>query len=420
MKKTYVVEGNQKLEGSIPIQGSKNAALAIIVASILCKEKVILKNVPRIKDIQQLLKILRYLHCEIHSNQKELIIDSTNIQYENLQIDEIKSYRASYYFIGAFLSLFGRVEIYQPGGCKIGKRPIDQHIKGLTSLNVNVCLNHDQLMANSSSIEGGEINLDIASVGATINLILASIFAKNKVIINNAAKEPEVVDFVCFLKKMGAKIVGEGSDTIVIMPCEHLHGVKYEIMPDRIVTGTYMIYGVALAKKIKLTNIRSKDNYALINTLINMGVQMDIREDSITIYESNSLIKSHIITGPYPAFPSDLQQVISVLFLQLEGVSIIEETLFENRFTHLQELKKMNAKFFLFIDKALLLKSNFVPATVSAHDLRGGAALLLAALIANGTSIIQNVEYIERGYEDIVRDLNRVGARIHIDEYEEA
>lgn len=420
MKRTYVVEGNQKLEGTIPIQGSKNAALAIIVAAILCKDQVVLENIPHIKDIQQLLKILRYLHCDIRTHHNQLIIDSKNIRYESLLIDEIKEYRASYYFIGAFLSLFGKVEIYQPGGCKIGKRPIDQHIKGLTLLNVNVCLNNDRLLANASLIEGGEINLDIASVGATINLILASLFANNKVVINHAAKEPEVVDFVCFLKKMGARILGEGTDTIVIMPCEKLQGITYTIMPDRIVSGTYMIYGVALAKRLKLTHMRTKDNYALINTLINMGVQMDVRESSITIYESKNLVKSHIITGPYPEFPSDLQQVISVLFLQLDGVSIIEETLFENRFTHLQELKKMNAKFFLFIDKALLLKSDFVPSTMNAHDLRGGAALLLGALIAPGTSVIRQIEFIERGYEDIVRDLNRVGAHIRVEEYEEA
>ncbi len=411
MSKVYEINGRPKMEGTIKVQGSKNSALAIITASLLANDVVTLENVPNIKDIQELLQIIKKLNGKISFIENNLIIDSSELVYDSLLFKEIKKFRASYYFIGVFLSLFGKVEIYLPGGCKIGKRPIDQHIKGLNALNVNLCITSDVLKANALMIQGNEITLDIASVGATINLLLASLYASGKTIIKNAAKEPEIVDLIHFLNSMGADICGEGSSVLVVNPTKKLHKTSYKIMPDRIVTGTYLLYGTLLAKKLTLTNIYTQDNYALINLLVSLGAEMDIRKDKITIYGLRRFEKANIKTDVYPEFPSDLQQIMTTFLFKGNGVSLVEETLFENRFSFLNEIQKMGGRFFVFDNKALIIPSKLTSNVVSCQDLRGGAALLLACLLAEGTSILKNVEYIERGYENIVEVLKSV----HID-----
>lgn len=412
MSKIYEIVGKPKIEGTINMQGSKNSALAIIVASLLAKDVVSLENVPDIKDILELLKIIKKLNGKVSFIDNNLIIDSSELKYEPLLFEEIQNFRASYYFIGVFLSLFGKVEIFLPGGCKIGKRPIDQHIKGLNALNVNLCISQDVLKANALSIQGNEINLDIASVGATINIILASLFAENKTIIKNAAKEPEISDLIFFLRSMGAKISGEGGSVLVIEPCERLHKTSYTIMPDRIVTGTYLLYGALFGKRLTINKINTKDNYALINLLTSLGVEMDIRKNKITIYGIDEFEKANVKTGVYPEFPSDLQQILTTFLFSGNGVSLVEETLFENRFEFLDEIAKMGGKFFVFENKAMIVPSALSSNIVCCKDLRGGAALLLACLMADGTSILKNVEYIERGYENIVQVLNSVNVQI--------
>ena len=412
MKKIYEIKGNNVMEGTIKVQGCKNSALAIIVASLLAKDVVVLNNVPNIKDVRELINILKKINVKTSFIDNTLIIDSSEITYNSLLIESVKKIRASYYFIGAFLSMFNKVEIYLPGGCDIGKRPIDQHIKGLNALSVDLCISKNILRASCSQIIGKEINLDIASVGATVNLILASLYANRPTIIKNAAKEPEIGDLIDFLNQMGANIVGKGSSVLVINPCEKLNKTTYTIMPDRIVAGTYLIYGALLAKKLTLTNIRCKDMYYVINTLVNLGVNMDIKDDSITIYKIDRFEKANIKTDVYPFFPSDLQQIMTVFLFFGNKVSLVEETLFENRFEFLKEIAKMNGKFFVFDNKAMIIPSILVGSNVICKDLRGAAALLLACIACNGNSVLENVSYIERGYENIVKDLQSVGVNI--------
>ena len=412
MKKVYEIKGNNQIEGTIKIQGCKNSALAIIAASLLAKDVVVLKNVPNIKDIQELISILKKINVKTSFIDNTLIVDSSDIKYNSLLIDSIKRFRASYYFIGVFLSMFNQVEIYLPGGCQIGKRPIDQHIKGLNALGVNLCISKNVLKASCLNIQGCEINLDIASVGATINLILASLYADKPTIIKNAAKEPEVCDLIDFLNQMGASIVGKGSSVIVINPVSELKPISYTVMPDRIVAGTYLIYGALLADKLTLTNLRSKDMYCVINTLINLGVNMDIKDDRITVYKVKSFDRLNLKTDVYPSFPSDLQQIMSVFLFYGNKVSLVEETLFENRFDFLNQIAKMNGKFFVFDNKAMIIPSILKGARIKCEDLRGAAALLLAAISCEDDSVLEDVYYIERGYENIVKDLTGVGVKI--------
>lgn len=412
MKKAYEITGNNVIEGTIKIQGCKNSALAIIVASLLAQDVVVLENIPNIKDIQELICVLKKINVKTSFIDNTLIVDSSEIVYSSLLYDEIKNFRASYYFIGVFLSMFKKVDIYLPGGCAIGKRPIDQHIKGLNALGINLCLKQDSLKASCDNVIGSEINLDIASVGATINLILASLKANKPTIIKNAAKEPEVCDLINFLNQMGANIIGGGSNVIVINPVSSLHKTTYQIMPDRIVAGTYLIYGALLANKLTLTNLKSKDMYCVINTLINLGANMDVKDDSITIYKIKSFDNINVKTDVYPFFPSDLQQILSVLMFYGKKVSIIEETLFENRFEYLNEIDKMNGKFFVFANKVMIIPSVLKGSIVKCKDLRGGAALLLAAISCKEDSILEDIHYIERGYENIVNDLLNVGVKI--------
>ena len=419
MIKAYEIIGKPTINGTIKVQGSKNASLAIIIASLLIKDKVIIKNVPDILDIKELLEILNIINVYTDYKDFTLTIDSSSLTYTPLLLPQIQKFRASYYFIGVFLSLFNQVEIYMPGGCNIGNRPIDQHIKGLNTLDVNIIIKDNILNANCETIKGNEINLDIPSVGATINLILASVFASKKTIIKNAAKEPEIIDLVNFLNFAGANISGEGSSVIIISPIEKLNSVTYSVTSDRIVAGTYLIYGALFAKKLTLTNIETKDNYSLINTLINLGCQMDIRKDQISIYKLDSFTYANIKTDVHPHFPTDLQQIITTFLFNGSNVSIVEETIFENRFSFLKEIEKMGGKYFIYDNKAIIIPSKLKGNIVNCCDLRGGAAILLACLMASGKSIIKNIEFIERGYENIVETLKSVNVdikEIQIDE----
>ncbi len=410
----YKIENVPKLEGKIAIGGSKNAALSIVVGAILCKDIVILKNIPDITDIHDLIEILNYIHCRVTYQNFTLTIDARQIEYKDLRIQQIKKLRASYYFMGAFLSLFEKVEIYKPGGCNFGKRPIDIHLNGFEKMGAIINeTENDVCMTCPNHLKSQQITLSFPSVGATINLILASILIKKTTVLRNVATEPEIVDFVQFLKAMGANIDGEGTKTIIIRKIKQLHGCSYTIMPDRIECGTYLIYGAALAKKLTLTNIISRQVRSLLSIFIEMGVDIDIKQDQITIYETKHLKPVKIVTGPFPSFPTDLQQIICPLLLKADGQSMIIDTIYSKRISHIEELKKLNANVKIVDNCMLISKSNDLKGNiVTCNDLRGGAGMLLACLMAKGKSYLMNTQWIERGYQNIIHNLKLLGASI--------
>ena len=413
----YRIEGNQKLEGKIFINGSKNAALAILVGAILSKNQVILHNTPNISDVRDLIEILKYIHCKVNYDGFTLMIDSSSIQYEDLRIDAIKKLRASYYFMGAFLSLFKKVQIYKPGGCNIGERPIDIHLNGFEKMNVQLLEKDKEVYLHTNHLNGNQIKLSFPSVGATINLVLAAIKAKGTTILRNVATEPEIIDFVQFLKSMGAKIDGEGTKTIIVHHTDELHGCTYTIMPDRIEAGTYLIYGAAIAKKLCICNIIPRQVRSLISIFVEMGIKMDIRENEITIYDSFLLRPVRVVTGPFPSFPTDLQQILCPLLLKAEGESYIIDTIYHKRSSHIEQLKKMNANVKVVDNCMFISKSDqLISSSVECNDLRGGAGMLLACLMTPGVSILNHTEFIERGYQNVIECLTQVGAKIEREE----
>ncbi|CCZ85904.1 uDP-N-acetylglucosamine 1-carboxyvinyltransferase [Firmicutes bacterium CAG:631] len=413
----YRIEGNQKLEGKIFINGSKNAALAILVGAILSKNQVILHNTPNISDVRDLIEILKYIHCKVNYDGFTLMIDSSSIQYEDLRIDAIKKLRASYYFMGAFLSLFKKVQIYKPGGCNIGERPIDIHLNGFEKMNVQLLEKDKEVYLHTNHLKGNQIKLSFPSVGATINLVLAAIKAKGTTILRNVATEPEIIDFVQFLKSMGAKIDGEGTKTIIVHHTDELHGCTYTIMPDRIEAGTYLIYGAAIAKKLCICNIIPRQVRSLISIFVEMGIKMDIRENEITIYDSFPLRPVRVVTGPFPSFPTDLQQILCPLLLKAEGESYIIDTIYHKRSSHIEQLKKMNANVKVVDNCMFISKSDqLISSSVECNDLRGGAGMLLACLMTPGVSILNHTEFIERGYQNVIECLTQVGAKIEREE----
>ena len=413
----YIINGNKKIMGTVNINGSKNSALAIIVASIIAKDVVILENIPKISDVYDLIEILEYLNCNVKYDGYTCIIDSTNIQYKNLKIPQIKKLRASYYFMGAFLALFNEIEIYKPGGCSFCNRPIDIHLNGFKKLNAEVIETEEFVKINAlEKLKANKIKLPFPSVGATINLILASTKIKGTTVLLNAAIEPEIIDLIEFLNSIGANIEMDKNKTIIIRGVEKYHKSKYKIIPDRIECGTYMIYGAALADKLTINNIITNQVRSLISIFVEMGVSMDIRKDSITIYKSENLRPVKILTGPYPAFPTDLQQIICSLLLKAKGESEIVDTIYLKRNTHIEELKKFNANVYIVNNSMFINHSDLLSGSVvESKDLRGGASLMLAAMMSHGTSIVNNSHFIERGYQDIVKTLVSLGADIRKD-----
>lgn len=413
MTKEYRITGGKSLKGRINVHGSKNAALPIIIASTLIRNKTTLHNIPNITDIQELLEILKKLNVSVKYKKNKLKIDSSKIKYAPLIMEEIEKFRASYYFIGAFLYLFNKVEIIKPGGCKIGARPIDQHISGLKQLGAKIEIIDNHINAEIKNINEGIITLSIPSVGATINIILASLNTKGKIVINNSAKEPEVVDFICFLNKVGFSINGAGTNQITILPKRTIKKVKYRIIPDRIVAGTFLLYGALLAKKLKINNFIISHNTSLISILKSVGVKIKERKKTLIVYKSKIDKSINVQTGVYPNFPTDLQQVLTAFLLYNQKKSKVTETIFEDRFSFLNEIKKSGGNFALDKDTVEIIPSKTISTTFSCQDLRGGAALLLVCLNSKGVSTLKDVQYIERGYENIVKKLKKIGAEIY-------
>lgn len=408
------IEGAKPLAGKVKIGGAKNSAVALIPAAILCSGITKIYNVPKISDIQVLKEILLLLNCKVEEKENYILIDSTELKNAPIPAELTNKLRASYYFMGALLARFKRVEISFPGGCKIGKRPIDIHLFGFRKLCANVDKNDDKYTITAEKLIGNKIYLDFASVGATINIILTSVLAKGNTIIENAAREPEIVNIASFLINMGAKIKGAGTSHIEIIGVKELKPSVIEVFPDRIEAATYIIIGILLGN-LEITGVIPEHLNSFLIKLREMKINYEIKGDSIIIKKHSKFKPAKIKTLVYPGFPTDIQQPFCTLLTQAEGTSVIKETIYENRYLQGRELNKMGAKTYirdnkLYIEGPTKLKG----AEVEATDLRCGAALVIAGLIAEGTTKITNIEHILRGYEDIINKLRNIGANIKI------
>ena len=412
-----IIEGNHVLEGTIEISGAKNSAVALVPASILSDGKVTIDNIPDISDIKALNDILQYLGANVKRKDSTITIDSSTINNKEIPEKISKKLRASYYFMSALLGKYKKVEMYFPGGCKIGTRPIDQTLKAFKLLGAKVVEKDNKYTITADELVGNTIYLDMPSVGATINTILASCKAKGITVIGNAAKEPEIVNVATFLNQMGAKIKGAGTSEITIEGVEKLGSCYTEVIPDRIETGTYIIAGALMGNNLRINNIIPDHVESLTSKLIEMGVPLIIKPSSIIVSRVNNLKPVNIKTLGYPGFPTDLQQPITALLTKCKGKSTLIETIYENRFQNVFYLNKMGANININNNTLEIIgPSKLVGADVTATDLRAGACLILAALSAKGVTTINEIEHVLRGYENIVDKLKGVGAKIKISE----
>jgi len=411
--KVLEIIGEQELTGSLRVSGAKNSAVALIPAALLADDDVTICNVPDITDIDSLTEILESLGAEVKRASESIIVDPKTLQNKEIPEELSKKLRASYYFMGALLGKYKKVTMYFPGGCSIGERPIDLHLKGFEALGAKVTSEKNKYTVEAEKLVGTNIYLDIASVGATINIMLAAVRAEGITQIDNAAKEPEIVNVATLLNNMGAKITGAGTSTIKITGVESLHGCFHEVIPDRIEAGTYLIIGALCGKNLKIDNIIPEHLDSLISKLQEIGAELDIGVDYIIINHQGSYKPTNIKTLVYPGFPTDLQQPFTVLLTQCTGKSKVTETIWENRFMHLPYLQAMGAEITLKGQSATILgPTELIGTRVKATDLRAGAAMVAAGLIASGKTTITNVEHILRGYEQIVEKLTSVGAKI--------
>lgn len=413
--KILEIHGGKKLSGTIRISGAKNASVALIPAAILADDEVTICNVPEITDTDALTEILEYLGADIKRASESILINPTTI--ENKEIPEKLStkLRASYYFMAALLGKYKQVEMYFPGGCSIGARPIDQTLKSFEALGATVEEKDNHYKIYAKELTGAHIYLDMPSVGATINAMLAAVKAKGETIIENAAKEPEVVNVAVFLNGMGAKITGAGTSEIKIKGVEKLKGCYTEVIPDRIEAGTYIIAGALVGENLKIDNIIPEHVEMLILKLKEMGVKMEVGPDFVTVSKTENLKPVKIKTQGYPGFATDLQQPITALLTQCEGTSTLEETIYENRFKNIAYLNDMGAN--IEINNRTIKvngKTDLTGKKVEATDLRAGACLVLAGLLAQGKTTITNIEHVLRGYENIVEKLTDIGAEIKL------
>lgn len=410
----FIIEGGNKLEGEVKIGGFKNAAVAILPACILASGEFKITNLPNIRDIRILCEILKELGAKVDFDGSTAIIDTTNIK-ECVATHEMASkLRASYYLIGAGLARFNYAKASYPGGCEIGRRPIDQHIKGFEALGAKFALDHGLIEVKSEQrLKGTEIYLDVVSVGATINIMMASVMAQGTTIIENAAKEPHVVDLANFLNAMGANIIGAGTDVIKIKGVQELHACEHMVIPDQIEAGTYMIMAAASKGDVLVKNVIPIHLEPVSAKLKEMGVEVHEYDDSIRVIGKDQLKPVNIKTLVYPGFPTDLQQPMTVLLTRCKGNSMVTETIFENRFGHVNQLNKMGADIRVENRTAVVSGVDKLSGTkLKASDLRAGASLMIAALIAGGKSEIDSIYHIERGYENILEKVKGLKGRI--------
>lgn len=410
------IRGGYKLSGEIEISGSKNSVVALIPAAILCDEKVEISNVPNISDVDSLEEILRYLNADIQKNKDSIIIDSSKIINKEIPEEMSEKLRASYYFMSSLLGKYKHVEMYFPGGCSIGERPIDQTLKAYRALGATVIEEGNRYTITAEELKGNKIYLDMPSVGATINAMLVATKAKGTTTIENAAKEPEIVNVATFLNNMGAKIRGAGTEVITIKGVEYLHKAFHEVIPDRIEAGTYVIIGALLGENLTIKKIIPTHIESLTSKLIEAGVDMEIKEDEITINAKEKYKAVNIKTQPYPGFPTDLQQPLIPFLTKCRGTSTVEETIYENRFQNIYDTNRMGANIIVKNNKIAKIKgvTPLYGKNVTATDLRGGASMLICGLIAEGTTTIDNIKYILRGYDNICEKLTKVGAKIEL------
>lgn len=411
------IEGNRLLTGTISVSGAKNSAVALVPASLLSDDIIKIDNIPNISDIEALNEILGYLGAKVSREGNLMTIDSSSIVNKEIPENISKKLRASYYFMSALLGKYKHVEMYFPGGCSIGARPIDQTLKGFEALGATVIEEGNKFIITAKELIGGHVYLDMPSVGATINTILVAVKAKGQTTIENAAKEPEIVNVATFLNNMGAKIRGAGTSKITITGVEKLGKCYTEVIPDRIEAGTYIIAGALAGNKLKINNIIPGHVEMLIMKLQEMGVNIEVGEDYAIVSKSDNLKPVKVKTLGYPGFATDLQQPVTALLTQCNGISTLEETIYENRFQNVPYLNEMGADITI-IDKKININgpTKLHGTTVKATDLRAGACLILAALAAEGETIVTDVEHVLRGYENIVNKLNNVGAKLQIEE----
>lgn len=416
--KKIIIEGGHTLSGTIEISGAKNSAVALVPAAILCDEEVTINNVPDISDIDALEDILKYLNADVRRDGKKVIINPKNIV--NVEIPEAISskLRASYYFMSSLLGKYKYVEMFFPGGCSIGARPIDQTLKAYRALGATVVEENNKFTISAEELVGANIDLDMPSVGATVNAMLVAAKAKGITTINNAAKEPEIVNVADFLNSMGASITGAGTSNIKIEGVPYFKSTTIDVIPDRIEAGTYVIAGALMGDKLCVNSVIPEHFSSLIDKLKEVGCDIIVESDKVIISKINDGKAIDVKTLGYPGFATDLQQPLSTLLTQLNGVSTLEETIYENRFQNVKYLVDMGADIKIEDRKIIVTgKSKLTGCEVSATDLRAGACLILAGLTATGTTTIDNVEHVLRGYENLIDKLRNCGAEIKLEEY---
>ena len=410
----YAIKGGNPLRGEVEIGGAKNAALAILAAAVMTDEPVIIENMPDVRDTNVLMQAMESIGVKIdHLDRHTIKIDSSNLSDCVIDDEYMKKIRASYYMIGALLGKCGRAEVPLPGGCNIGIRAIDQHLKGFRALGATVRIEHGSIIAEAENLHGNHIFMDKVSVGATINVMMAACMSSGKTIIENVAKEPHVVDLANFLNSMGANIKGAGTDVIRINGVSRLHGTEYTIIPDQIEAGTFMMAAAATRGDILVKNVIPKHLECITAKLVEIGCRVVEYDDAVRVSADGVLSTTQVKTLPYPGFPTDMQPQMTVVLGVANGTSIVTESIFDNRFKYVDELARMGASIKVEGGTAIITGvEKYSGATITAPDLRAGAALVIAGLVADGETVIDDIKYIERGYEDFEKKLQGLGAQM--------
>lgn len=410
----YIIKGGAPLVGEVEIGGAKNAALPILVAATMTDDTVLIENVPDVRDTNVMIQAMESIGVVVERVDRHTVkINAKNIRVQAVEDEYIKKIRASYYLIGALLGKYNEAEVALPGGCNIGSRPIDLHIKGFEALGVDVKIAHGNIVAKAEKLRGGNIYLDKVSVGATINVMMAAVLAEGKTVIENAAKEPHVVDVANFLNRMGANVKGAGTDVIRIKGVSKLHGTDYAIIPDQIEAGTFMFAAAITKGDVTVKNVIPKHLESISSKLLEIGCEIEESDEAVRVVASKRLKHTHVNTLPYPGFPTDMQPQITVALGLSQGTSVVTESLFENRFRYVTELTRMGGSIKVEGNVAIINGvEKYSGASISAPDLRAGAALVLAGLAAEGFTTVEDIKYVERGYEDFDEKLRGLGAMI--------
>ena len=412
----YAIKGGNPLVGEVEIGGAKNAALAILAAAVMTDETVVIENIPDVKDTNVLMQAMESIGVIIGRPDRHTVkINASQIHDLVIEDDYIKKIRASYYLLGALLGKYKKAEVALPGGCNIGLRPIDQHIKGFRALGANVRIEHGLIITEAEKLKGNHIYMDVVTVGATMNVMMAAVMAEGQTVIENAAKEPHVVDLANFLNSMGANIKGAGTDVIRIRGVAKLHGTEYGIIPDQIEAGTFMFAAAVTKGDVTVKNVIPKHLESISAKLLELGCEVEESDDAVRVVASKPLGHTHVKTLPYPGFPTDMQPQITVTLGLSAGTSIVTESIFENRFKYVDELTRMGANIKVEGNTAIIDGvKQYTGASIAAPDLRAGAALVIAGLAAEGITTVDDIKYIERGYEDFHLKLQTLGAQIEI------